>query len=69
MKLFLNAGCPHCEEIDKKGINIATIYTDSEDYDGVIPPQVPLLQFDNGMQLNGTYAINTIFDALDKHGK
>ena len=64
MKLFLNQNCPHCEEVNKEDINVETIYTDVEEYQGVIPPQVPLLQFSNGMQLNGSYAINTIFDEL-----
>jgi len=64
MKLFLNENCPHCESINLEKLKVTLIYTDIGSYDGLMPPSVPLVQFDNGFQLIGAETINTIFDEI-----
>jgi len=64
MKLYMNKNCPHCESIDIEKLKVNIIYTDSDSYDGLMPPSVPLVQFNNGIQLIGGETINTIFDEI-----
>ncbi len=64
MKLYLNKNCTHCDSINLEQLKTTTIYTDSDSYDGLMPPSVPLVQFDNGFQLIGAETINTIFDEI-----
>lgn len=66
MKLFLNKNCPHCESLDFSGIAVQVTYTDSDSYQGVTPPSVPLLQFDSGIQLQGGDIIGDIFNEIRK---
>ena len=66
MKLFLNKDCPHFQGVNAQDIQVEIIYTDDDTYGGVVPPSVPLLQFDNGVQLIGADSANTIFDEIRK---
>ena len=66
MKLFIKDDCEFCSQIRANEINVKTINVNEESYEGVIPPNVPLLQFDNYYQLADMKMINTIFDEIRK---
>lgn len=66
MKLFVKNGCEYCSKINTDKINIKIINVSSEEYEGVMPPNVPMLQFNNDYQLADMNLINTIFDEIRK---
>lgn len=67
MKLFIKDNCDFCSQIRTNEINVQTINVNSEGYEGVMPHNVPLLQFDNNYQLADMNMINTIFDEIRKY--
>ncbi len=67
MKLFIKDDCEFCSQIRTNEINVQTINVNNEGYEGVMPPNVPLLQFDNNYQLVDMNMINTIFDEIRKY--
>ena len=66
MKLFIKDDCDFCSQIRTNEINVETINVNDKSYEGVMPPNVPLLQFDNYYQLADMKMINTIFDEIRK---
>mgnify|MGYP001195353279 FL=1 len=67
MKLFIKDDCEFCSQIRANEINVQTINVNNKGYEGVMPPNVPLLQFDNNYQLVDMNMINTIFDEIRKY--
>jgi uncharacterized HAD superfamily protein len=63
MKLFIKKDCDFCNQIAKQGIKLELINVD-ENYKGLIPQQVPVLQFTNGSQVVDAQFINTLFDEI-----
>ena len=63
MKLFVKKDCDLCNQIAKKEIKLEVIDVD-DNYEGLIPQQVPVLQFTNGSQIVDPQFINTIFDEI-----
>lgn len=64
MKLFLKKDCNFCKEIAKENINVEVIYVDDKSYKGLMPQQVPVLQFANNNQVVDPVFINTLFDEI-----
>ena len=63
MKLFIKKDCDFCNQITKEGIKLEVIDVD-DNYRGLIPQQVPVLQFTNGSQIVDPQFINTMFDEI-----
>lgn len=66
MKLFVKDGCEYCSKVNVDNINVKIINVSNKEYEGVMPPNVPLLQFYNDYQLADMNLINTIFDEIRK---
>lgn len=66
MKLFIKKDCDFCNQIDKQGIKLEVVDVDNN-YEGLIPQQVPILQFTNGSQIMDPKFINTMFDEIRRH--
>lgn len=66
MKLFVKKDCSFCNQLLTDGIKLETIYVDSKDYKGLMPQQVPILQFSNDAQIIDAAFINTLFDEIRK---
>lgn len=66
MKLFLKKDCSFCNQLLTNNIKLETIYVDSKDYKGLMPQQVPVLQFSNDTQIIDASFINTLFDEIRK---
>lgn len=66
MKLFVKKDCDFCNQILADNINVETIYVDSKKYKGLMPQQVPVLQFSNDIQVIDAQFINTLFDEIRK---
>lgn len=66
MKLFVKDGCEYCSKVNVDKINVKIINVSNKEYEGVMPPNVPLLQFYNDYQLADMNLINTIFDEIRK---
>jgi len=66
MKLFVRKDCEFCNQIEKKNIKVDVIYVDDKKYNGLIPQQVPVLQFSNDTQIIDAAFINTLFDEIRK---
>jgi len=66
MKLFVRKDCEFCNQIEKKNIKVEVIYVDDKKYNGLIPQQVPVLQFSNDTQIIDAAFINTLFDEIRK---
>ena len=66
MKLFIKKDCDFCNQIAKEGIKLEVIDVDNN-YEGLIPQQVPVLQFTNGIQIVDPQFINTMFDEIRRH--
>lgn len=66
MKLFVKKNCEFCNQIAKDNIKVKVIYVDSADYKGLMPQQVPILQFNNDTQIVDASFINTLFDEIRK---
>ena len=64
MKLFVRKDCSFCNQIAKEDIKLEVVYVDSEKYAGLIPQQVPVLQFSNNTQIVDAAFINTLFDEI-----
>ena len=64
MKLFLKKDCSFCNQLLTNNIKLETIYVDSKDYKGLMPQQVPVLQFSNDTQIIDASFINTLFDEI-----
>jgi|SaaInlStandDraft_1057018.scaffolds.fasta_scaffold448574_2 hypothetical protein len=67
MKLYTKNNCEFCNQLQiPKNLKIPVINCD-EDYDGFYPPQLPVLQTDNNVNIPGPDTINellkTILDA------
>ncbi len=67
MKLFVKKDCDFCNQILKDNIKVEVIYVDSGNYEGLMPQQVPVLQFNNGAQIIDPQFINTLFDEIRRH--
>ncbi len=63
MKLFVKKDCDFCNQIAKKRIKLEVIDVD-DNYEGLMPQQVPVLQFTNGSQIVDPQFINTMFDEI-----
>jgi hypothetical protein len=66
MKLFVKKDCDFCNQIKKEGIKLEVINIDNN-YEGLIPQQVPVLQFSNDTQVMDPNFINTVFDEIRRH--
>jgi len=64
MKLFVKKDCNFCNQIEKKNIKVEVIYVDDKKYNGLIPQQVPILQFNDDTQIVDAAFINTLFDEI-----
>ncbi len=64
MKLFVKKDCNFCNQIAKDNINVKVIYVDSPNYKGLMPQQVPILQFSDDTQIVDATFINTLFDEI-----
>jgi|TARA_Y100000287_G_scaffold139906_1_gene114702 ribosome-binding factor A len=64
MKLFLKKDCDFCNQLLTDNIDVETIYVDSKKYKGLMPQQVPVLQFSNDAQIIDAAFINTLFDEI-----
>jgi len=69
MKLFIKKGHGNCEALNTKGINVEIIDISEPSYDGIVSVQLPLLQFENGIQLIGDPVIANVFEQIRKHQK
>ena len=69
MKLFVKEGHGNCEVLNTKGIDVEIIDISNPNYNGIISVELPLLQFENGIQLVGDPVITSIFDQIRKHKK
>lgn len=67
MKLFIKNDCDFCSQIRANEINVKTININDESYQGAMPHNVPMLQFDNHFQLADMNVINAIFDEIRRH--
>ena len=64
LKIFTRDNCEFCEQlVIPNGINARIIKVDSENYDGFIPDQVPVLQH-GGINLAGPTVINSILSTI-----
>jgi glutaredoxin 2 len=64
MKLFVRKDCEFCNQIEKKNIKVEVVYVDDKKYNGLIPQQVPILQFSDDTQIIDAAFINTLFDEI-----
>ena len=67
MKLFVKDDCDFCSQIRANEINVKIININDKKYQGAMPYNVPMLQFDNNFQLADMNVINAIFDEIRKH--
>jgi len=68
MKLFIKKDCDFCGKINLNEIDVEVINID-ENYNGLMPQQVPVLQMSSGGQVWDFNSINSIFDELRKAKK
>ena len=68
MKLYFKEDCGMCKSVHYNDLNVELIYVD-KNYNGFIPPMVPILQFDNGVQIPDANTINAIFSEIRKNKK
>ena len=67
MKLFIKKECPNCSALSIEDIaNLEIIEIDKDDYNGLLPGHVPVLQMEDGVQIWEGAAINSIFDEIRK---
>ena len=57
-----------CKSVHYNDLDVELIYID-KNYNGFIPPMVPILQFDNGVQIPDANTINAIFSEIRKNKK
>jgi len=69
MKLFVKKGHGNCEALNTKSIDVEIIDISDSSYNGIISVELPLLQFENGIQLIGDPVIASIFEQIRKHKK
>lgn len=69
MKLFVKKGHGNCEALNTEGIDVEIIDISDSSYNGIISVELPLLQFENGIQLIGDPVIASIFEQIRKHKK
>lgn len=69
MKLFVKKGHGNCEALNTEGIDVEIIDISDLSYNGIISVELPLLQFENGIQLVGDPVIASIFEQIRKHKK
>jgi hypothetical protein len=71
MKIYTKNSCNSCKQLDILNLDVNIIDVESEQYNGVLPNSVPLLQFNNGIQVYDVNIINTILaeinNALNKN--
>lgn len=71
MKIYTKNSCNSCKQLDILNLDVSIIDVESEQYNGVFPNSVPLLQFNNGIQIYDVNIINTILleinNALNKN--
>jgi hypothetical protein len=71
MKIYTKNSCNSCKQLDILNLDINIIDVESEQYNGIQPNSVPLLQFNNGIQVYDVNVINTILaeinNALNKN--
>mgnify|MGYP000082282492 CR=1 FL=1 len=67
MKLFIKKGHGNCEALNTDDINVEIIDISDNSYNGIISVELPLLQFENGIQLVGDPVIASIFEQIRKH--
>lgn len=71
MKIYTKNSCNSCKQLDILNLDINIIDVESEQYNGILPNSVPLLQFNNGIQVYDVNVINTILaeinNALNKN--
>ena len=68
MKLFIKKDCDFCGKINLNEIDVEVINID-ENYNGLMPQQVPVLQMSSGGQVWDFNSINSIFYELRKAKK
>jgi len=71
MKLYIKNNCDFCSQLKiPKDLNIDIINVD-ENYKGFYPPQLPMLQTDNRINIAGNETIDEILIiiSLAKNGK
>lgn len=67
MKLFIKKECPNCSYLKTEFISdLKIIEIDTDDYTGLLPGHVPVLQMEDGVQIWEGAAINSIFDEIRK---
>ena len=65
MKLYVQEGCPACANIEiPEGIKVEKIDVKDESYNGFVPEQLPILQFNPQFNAQGDFFINQLLQQL-----